>query len=87
MKVNVEIDCSPKEARQFLGLPDLSPVNDYYVDGLLGAMKQAGNFDQVQDLVRQFSPMGEVGMKLFQDMMKNGMNAFGEAGKAASQKK
>jgi hypothetical protein len=26
MKVNVEIDCTPQEARQFLGLPDLQPM-------------------------------------------------------------
>jgi hypothetical protein len=26
MKVTVEIDCSPAEARQFLGLPDVEPL-------------------------------------------------------------
>src|SRR5437763_9280112 len=26
MKVNVEIDCTPLEARQFFGLPDVSPM-------------------------------------------------------------
>lgn len=26
MKVTIEIDCSPDEARQFLGLPDLKPM-------------------------------------------------------------
>ncbi len=26
MKVTVEIDCTPDEARQFLGLPDLKPM-------------------------------------------------------------
>ncbi|MDN3564093.1 DUF6489 family protein [Paeniroseomonas aquatica] len=28
MKINVEIDCTPEEARQFLGLPDLRPMQD-----------------------------------------------------------
>ena len=28
MKINVEIDCSPEEARQFLGLPDVKPMQD-----------------------------------------------------------
>jgi hypothetical protein len=28
MKVNVEIDCTPAEARAFLGLPDVSGLND-----------------------------------------------------------
>jgi hypothetical protein len=26
MKVNVEIDCTPMEARQFFGLPDVGPM-------------------------------------------------------------
>ena len=26
MKVNIEIDCTPVEARQFMGLPDLAPM-------------------------------------------------------------
>ena len=28
MKINVEIDCTPEEARQFLGLPDVKPMQD-----------------------------------------------------------
>jgi hypothetical protein len=26
MKITIEIDCTPDEARQFLGLPDLKPM-------------------------------------------------------------
>lgn len=28
MKVNVEINCTPEEARSFFGLPDLKPMQD-----------------------------------------------------------
>jgi hypothetical protein len=28
MKINVEIDCTPQEARAFLGLPDLQPMQE-----------------------------------------------------------
>ena len=31
MKVNVEIDCTPAEARAFLGLPDVAALNDHLV--------------------------------------------------------
>lgn len=34
MKLNVEIDCTPEEARSFLGLPDLAPVHEAYVKRL-----------------------------------------------------
>lgn len=32
MKLNVEIDLTPAEARAFLGLPDVSAINDHLVD-------------------------------------------------------
>ncbi|MEK9644104.1 MAG: DUF6489 family protein [Alphaproteobacteria bacterium] len=28
MKVSIDIDCTPEEARRFLGLPDVTPVNE-----------------------------------------------------------
>ena len=28
MKVNVEIDCTPQEARAFFGLPDVAPMQE-----------------------------------------------------------
>ena len=34
MKVNVEIDCTPLEARQFIGLPDVSPMQVAVMDKL-----------------------------------------------------
>ena len=34
MKVNVEIDCTPMEARQFFGLPDVGPMQTAVMDQL-----------------------------------------------------
>jgi len=34
MKVNIEIDCTPLEARQFFGLPDLGPMQTAVMDRL-----------------------------------------------------
>ena len=45
MKVNVEVDCTPEEARRFLGLPDVTKANDVYVDALAKAMKGVGSVD------------------------------------------
>jgi hypothetical protein len=28
MKISIDIDCTPDEARQFLGLPDVKPMQD-----------------------------------------------------------
>ena len=32
MKITFDIDCTPQEARAFLGLPDLAPLHDLYLD-------------------------------------------------------
>ena len=34
MKVNVEVDCTPLEARQFFGLPDVTPMQKAVMDQL-----------------------------------------------------
>jgi hypothetical protein len=34
MKVNVEIDCTPLEARQFFGLPDVQPMQTEMMDNI-----------------------------------------------------
>ncbi len=75
MKVHVEIDCTPEEARNFLGLPDVGKANQFYVDAIAKAMQGAGSVDQMQEFAKGLAPMGQVGMKLFQNFMESG-NAF-----------
>ena len=31
MKFTVNVECSPEEARRFMGLPDVTPINDQLV--------------------------------------------------------
>lgn len=72
MKVNVEVDCSPEEARRFLGLPDVTRANDVYVDAITKAMQGVGSIDQMQDMAKQMAPMGQFGLKLFQQLLEGG---------------
>jgi hypothetical protein len=80
MKINVEIDCTPEEARQFMGLPDVGKANDIYIDAIGKAMKGAANVDQLQEFAKGLAPMGQVGMKLFQQFVENSA-AFGAGAK------
>jgi len=72
----VEVDCTPEEARRFLGLPDVSKANEAYVDAVLKAM-QGGSLDQLHALSKQIAPMGEIGMSLFKQFMDLGAAAGG----------
>lgn len=69
MKVNIEIDCTPEEARKFMGLPDIDKANEVYVDLMAKAMKGVGSVDKLQEVAGQMAPMGQIGMKLFQNFM------------------
>ncbi|MDR2857925.1 MAG: DUF6489 family protein [Novosphingobium sp.] len=82
MKVNVEIDCTPEEARRFLGLPDVSQANEAYVAAMVKAMQGVGSLEQLQDYARQIAPMGQMGMKLFEQFLQGGaMMGGGKSGK------
>ena len=72
MTVHVEIECTPEEARTFLGLPDVSKANSVYVEMVSKAMKGAGSVEQIQDFAKGIAPMGQMGMKLFQQFMESG---------------
>lgn len=87
MKVHVEIDCTPEEARTFMGLPDVGKANDFYVDAMTRAMKGVSNPEQLQEYARQLAPMGQMGMKLFQNFMEGSMAAADGASKARGGKK
>lgn len=84
MKVNVEIDCTPEEARAFLGLPDVGKANQFYVEAISKAMKGASNVDQLQEFAKNLAPMGQVGMKLFQQFIESGSAFAAGAGKKKS---
>ncbi|MXP10848.1 DUF6489 family protein [Pseudoblastomonas halimionae] len=72
MKMNIEIDCTPEEARTFMGLPDVTPANDVYVDAVTKAMKGMGNVDQLQEYATKLAPMGQMGLKMFQQFVEAG---------------
>ena len=68
VNINVSVDCTPEEARRFLGLPDVTKVNEVYVDAMTKAMQGVGSFEQMQEMAKSIAPMGQFGLKLFQQI-------------------
>jgi hypothetical protein len=88
MKITIEIDCTPEEARNFMGLPDVSAANNVYVDNLTKAMQGVSSPDQLQQYASALAPMGQVGLKLFQSFVEGGMKAAsGASGSGAKRPK
>ena len=81
MKVNVNIDCTPLEARQFFGLPDVQPMQAALMDALEKRMlKEMENYTP-ERLLEAWMPI----MSANRDMFRNFFTAFSqgvsEAGK------
>lgn len=57
MKINIDIDCTPEEARTFLGLPDLSPLHRVYLERMEQLVKEGVSAADIEKMMRQWMPM------------------------------
>lgn len=73
MKVTVDVDCTPAEARAFLGLPDVTPIHDKYIETMLNGFDGVKSVEQMEALFKSFSPLGDAGVRLFKQMMDFGL--------------
>ena len=68
MKVSIDIDCTPEEARRFLGLPDLSPVHEAYVERMTKLATEGASAEAFGELIKNWSPMSEAGLAMWRQM-------------------
>jgi hypothetical protein len=76
MKIRVDIDCSPEEARRFFGLPDLTPVHAVFVGRMEDLVSKALTPAEAEGLIRNWVSAGLQGMGAVQ-------KAFWDAARAA----
>jgi hypothetical protein len=69
MKVTIDIDCTPEEARRFMGLPDLTPVHDAYIDKMRSAVADGATPEMFADTMKSWGPMSEAGLGMWRQMM------------------
>jgi hypothetical protein len=84
MKVNIEIDCTPLEARQFLGLPDVQPMQVAILAQMEKRMLAETEKFTPEGLMQTWFASGAQGADLMRGMLANFMP---RAGNAASEKK
>ncbi len=68
MKITIEVDCTPEEARAFLGLPDVAPMQAAVMEALekrLGAGLEAMD---PETLMKTWMPLGLQGLEQAQKM-------------------
>lgn len=69
MKVTVDIDCTPAEARAFLGLPDVTPLNEALVTEMQERMKANVAAMQPDELMKTWTSFGLQAQDQFRRMM------------------
>ena len=75
MKIKVDVDCTPEEARTFLGLPDVQPLQEAMMDEVKARM--LGNLKSMDadTMMKTWLPMGMQGMENLQKMFWSQMTA------------
>lgn len=75
MKINVTVECTPEEARAFLGLPDLTPVNETLVNSVRQRIEQNIELVSPEFYLKQWYSMGGQATDSFLQMMTAGARA------------
>jgi hypothetical protein len=64
MKVNIEIEMTPEEARRLMGMPDVTPLNDRFVEEMGKRMKTM--MDDPESVMKTWVTLGGQGVEQFQ---------------------
>lgn len=69
MKVTVEVDCTPVEARAFLGLPDVTPLNEHMVEEMRRRFEANAAMLQPEELMKSWMSFGGQAQEQFLKLM------------------
>ena len=58
MKITINIDCTPAEARQYMGLPDVAPMQEAMLRELQERMMANVSSMQPAEMFKAWFPMG-----------------------------
>jgi len=81
MKVTINIDCTPEEARSFMGLPDISAAQQAVVEEWQKQAMEAMATMDPQSLFKAWVPAGGEGWEQFQNAFWSSMTNPGATGK------
>jgi hypothetical protein len=80
MKIKIEIDLTPIEARKFFGLPDVEPMQEALMEQLQEQMSNTMQMMDPETMLRSWLPLGAQGLENFQKMMWSAAKTAMDAG-------
>lgn len=87
MKVNVTFDCTPEEARQFLGLPDVTAFQDEMMDIMRDKAIENMKIMEPDQAMKMWMPFMNQGMNQGMDFFKNMMTGVATGAATGKSKK
>jgi len=75
MKITIDIDCTPKEARAFLGLPDVEPLQTALMEKIQSEMMEKLGAMDAESMFKQWMPGGMEGLEGLQKAFWSQMSA------------
>jgi hypothetical protein len=87
MKITVNVDCTPEEARRFLGLPDVQPLQDAVMGQMQERVMAAMQAMDPETLLKTWAPMGLQNLEQIQKFFFSQLPGGFGAGSAGSDKK
>jgi len=78
MKFKVEAECTPEEARSFLGLPDVSSLNEHLVEEMKTRLTANISLLQPEELMRNWMSFGGQAQEQFMRLMQAAASGSGK---------
>ena len=75
MKVTIEVDCTPEEARRFMGLPDVTPLNEQLVAEMGKRIEANANLLSPEEFMKNWMAFGTGAQEQFRKLMEAGMSS------------
>ena len=80
MKMTIEVDCTPEEARRFMGLPDVSGLNDHLVAEMTKRIDANVAMLSPEEYMKNWMTLGAGAQEQFRKMMEAGLKGGGSPG-------
>ena len=80
MKFTVNVECSPEEARRFMGLPDVTPINEALVSEMTNRMQKNLSLMSGESMMSSWMSVGTQAQDAFVKLMTSGVTAASGAG-------
>lgn len=76
MKMTIEVDCTPEEARRFMGLPDVTVLNEQIVREMQERMTANISMLSTEEMMKNWMTLGAGAQEQFRKLMEASLGSI-----------